>query len=342
MNKIVFLDRQTIGASVKLNTPHNQHEWIAYENTIAEQIVERLQNADIAIINKVPLRADVLVQLPQLKMIAVAATGYDNVDIETCLKQGIVVSNVRGYALHTVPEHTFALIFALRRRLMHYRQDVINGEWQKDGRVSFFKYPIKDLHGQRLGIIGEGVIGQEVARIGQALGMDTVFAAHKGVQGLGPLYTPWQEVLETSDIITIHSPLISATRNMIATPEFEMMKKKPLLINTARGGLVEETALVNALKQGLIAGIGFDVLTTEPPQDDNPLLTILDDRNVIVTPHVAWASDEAMQTLWDQVIEHIDNFIEGKPSNQVIEITEFEGCSKTSPALLVRRESFPS
>ncbi len=317
MNKIVFLDRNTIGLSAKLNTPHAPHEWTTYDNTDPEQVAERLQNADIAITNKVPLRTETLAQLPQLKMIAVAATGYDNVDIETCAKQGIVVSNVRGYALHTVPEQTFAFIFALRRRLIHYRQDVLNGEWQKSGQVSFFQHPIQDLHGQRLGIIGEGVIGQEVARIGQALGMKTMFASHKGVKGLGPLYTDWQEVLETSDVITIHSPLMPATRNMIAAAEFQMMKKQPLLINTARGGLVDEVALIEAFKQGLVSGIGFDVLATEPPQNDNPLLSIADHPDVIITSHVAWASDEAMQTLWDQVIEHIDNFIKGTPSNQV-------------------------
>ena len=179
-------------------------------------------------------------------------------------------------------------------------------------------YPIQELHGQRLGIIGEGVTGQEVARIGKALGMDTVFASHKGSQGFGSLYTPWQEVLETSDVISIHSPLKPATKNMIAEPELQMMKKQPLLINTSRGGLVDEAALVNAFKQGIVSGIGFDVLTTEPPQEDNPLLEIADDPNVIVTPHVSWASDEAMQVLWNQVIDHIDNFIQGKPSNRVV------------------------
>jgi glycerate dehydrogenase len=156
-----------------------------------------------------------------------------------------------------------------------------------------------------------------VAKIGQAFGMKTLFAAHKGVSGLGPLYTPFDEVLETSDVITLHSPLMPATRNMLGMAEFRKMKKKPLIINTARGGLVVEEDLVQALKEGLIAGAGFDVLTVEPPSKDHPFLSILDRPNFIVTPHVAWASEEAMQTLWKQLVGHIENFHAGRPTNIV-------------------------
>ena len=315
--KITFLDRSTIGPTVKINLPTAEHEWEVFENTNAEQIVKRLKDTDIVITNKVPLRDNVLEQLPKLKMISVAATGYDVIDINACTKRNITVSNVRGYAVHTVPEHAFALIFALRRNIVGYRQDVIDGEWQKSGKFCFFNHEIKDLYGSRLGIVGEGVIGQAVASIGRSLGMDVVFAAHKGVENLGPLYTPFEEVMETSDVISLHAPLTTGTRNMISIPEFEIMKNRPILINTSRGGLVDELALVAALDKDLIAGVGFDVLTTEPPQADNPLLSILARPNVIVTPHVAWASEEAMQTLWDQTISHVDNFINGKPSNVV-------------------------
>ena len=216
-----------------------------------------------------------------------------------------------------MPEHTFALILALRRSIVGYRQDVIDGRWQQEQQFCFFTHPINDLAGSTLGIIGEGSLGQGVARLGQAFGMRTLFAAHKNVQGLGPLYTPWDEVLESSDVITLHSPLLPATRNMIGAPEFAKMKKRPLLINCGRGGLVNEADLVEALDRGQIAGIGFDCLTSEPPKADNPLLQVLRRPNVIVTPHIAWASDEAMQTLWDQVIEHIENFHAGRPSNRI-------------------------
>ncbi len=317
MTHIVFLDRDTIGPTVQLNRPSHEHEWIAYDRSTPNEAIERLQHADIAITNKVPIRSEALSRLPRLKMIAIAATGYDVIDIAACEERGITVSNVRGYAVNTVPEHAFALIFALRRNLIGYRSDVIRGKWQESGQFCFFSHEIRDLSGSRLGIIGEGAIGQAVASIGRALGMDVVFAAHKGVEGLGPLYTPFDEVIETSDVITLHAPLFSSTRNMISTPEFKAMKKKPILVNTARGGLVDESALVDALERGLISGAGFDVLTTEPPAPDNPLLSVLERPNVIVTPHVAWASHEAMQTLWDQTISHIDNFLDGRPSNVV-------------------------
>jgi len=317
MTRIVFLDRSTIGPSVTISKPSFPHEWIDYDRTQPNQVVERLKDADIAVCNKVPIRRDSIEQLPKLKMICIPATGYDAFDIAACKERGIVVSNVRGYAVNTVPEHTFALIFALRRSIVGYRQDVIDGRWQKEAQFCFFTHPISDLSGSTLGIFGEGALGQSVARIGQALGMRTLFAAHKGVSGLGPLYTPFDEVLETADIITLHCPLMPSTRDMIAAPEFAKMKRKPLLINCARGGLVNEADLVDALDKGQISGAGFDCLTSEPPKPDNPLLKVLDRPNVIVTPHVAWASDEAMQTLWDQVISHIENFQAGKPSNRV-------------------------
>lgn len=315
--RIVFLDRGSIGPSVELHRPAFDHEWVVYDQTAPDQVAERLADADIAISNKVPIRRDSIEKCRKLKMIAIPATGYDAFDLEACRERGIVISNVRGYAVNTVPEHTFALILALRRSIVGYRQDVIDGEWQKSGQFCFFNHPIKDLNGSRLGIIGEGVLGQGVADLARAFGMKVMFAAHKGVEGLGPLYTPWDEVLETADVITLHSPLMPSTKNMIAEPEFRRMKRKPLLVNCSRGGLVHEGDLVRALDEGWISGLGFDVLTSEPPAPDNPLLGVLDRPNVIVTPHVAWASEEAMQTLWNQVRDHLENFARGAPSNVV-------------------------
>jgi glycerate dehydrogenase len=315
--RIVFLDRATIGPSVTITRPGFAHDWREHERTAADEVAGRLAGATVAITNKVTIRAATLAELPELRMIAVAATGYDVVDVAACRERGIVVANVRGYAVHTVPEHTFALILALRRQLIGYRQDVIAGEWQRAGQFCFFNHPIRDLHGATLGIIGEGTIGQSVARLGQAFGMRTLFAAHKGVSGLGPLYTPFEEVLETSDVITLHAPLMPATRNVIALAEFRQMKRRPLVINASRGGLVNEADLVTALDEGLIAGAGFDCLTAEPPADDHPFWRIAERPNVIITPHVAWASDEAMQTVWDQVIANIESFERGAPSNVV-------------------------
>ncbi len=317
MHKIVFLDRSTIAPQIRLRKPDFAHELIEYDRTSPEQVVERLRGASIVINNKVALTAGILAQLPELRLIAVAATGTDCIDKAYCQQNGIAVSNIRGYAINTVPEHTFALILALRRSIVAFREDVIRGEWQKSGQFCFFNHPIHDLQGARLGIIGEGVLGQRVAEIGRAFGMIPMFAAHKGKSGLGPLYTPWDQVLETSDIITVHSPLTPETRGMLAMPEFRAMKRKPLIVNTARGGLVNEEDLVRALDEGLISGAGFDVTMGEPPALDNPLMKAASRPNVILTPHVAWASDEAQQTLSDQLIDNIENFVRGTPSNLV-------------------------
>lgn len=315
--RIVFLDRDTIGPAVRLTQPAFPHSWVTYDRTAPADVAARIADADIAITNKAPIRADALAAAPNLRMIAVAATGYDVVDVAACTARGITVANVRGYAVNTVPEHTFALMLALRRSVVGYREDVLAGKWQEAAQFCFFTHPINNLAGATLGIMGEGAIGQSVAKIAQAFGMRTLFAAHKNVAGLGPLYTPFDEVLAESDVITLHCPLTPATRNMLAMPEFRKMKRKPLLINTARGGLVNEADLVTALDEGLVSGIGFDCLTSEPPTDDNPLMKIADRPNVIVTPHVAWASDEAMQTLWDQAIGNIECFVAGTPRHAV-------------------------
>ncbi|QCP54858.1 D-2-hydroxyacid dehydrogenase [Trinickia violacea] len=317
MEKIVFLDRATLAPQIKLRKPGFAHEFVEYEKTAPEDVLTRLAGATIAITNKVALTKEVLDRLPGLKLVAVAATGTDCVDKAACQHRGIAVANIRGYALNTVPEHTFALMLALRRNLVAYRNDVLAGVWQKSGQFCFFDHPIHDLGGARLGIIGEGVLGQRVAEIGKAFGMVPMFAAHKGKQGLGPLYTPWSEVLATSDVISIHSPLTPETRNMLAMPEFRAMKRKPLIINTARGGLVDEGALVQALDEGLISGAGFDVTDGEPPRMDSPLMRVAGRPNVILTPHVAWASDEAQQALADQLVDNIENFVGGKPTNLV-------------------------
>ncbi|QCG94618.1 D-2-hydroxyacid dehydrogenase [Azospirillum sp. TSA2s] len=317
MHRIVFLDRATLAPQIRLRRPSFEHRLVEHARTHPDEVAERLSGASIAITNKVPITAETLARLPDLKLIAVAATGTDCVDRRACQERGIAVANIRGYAVNTVPEHTFALILALRRSLVGFRQDVLAGAWQQAGQFCFFNHPIRDLRGARIGIVGEGVLGQRVAAIAAAFGMVPLFAAHKGASGLGPLYTPWEEMLETSDVITLHCPLTPETRGMIGLPEFRRMSRRPLLIYTARGGLVVEEDLVTALEEGLIGGVGFDVTEVEPPDPSSPLMRIAGRSNVIVTPHVAWASDEAQQMLADQLIDNIENFLAGKPSNLV-------------------------
>jgi glycerate dehydrogenase len=317
MEHIVFLDRGTIAPQIRMGTPSFPHTIREFDQTKQDEVVARAKDATILIDNKVQLTAESLAQLPRLKLIAMAATGTDCVDKAYCAKRGIAISNIRGYAVNTVPEHTMALILALQRNIAAYRQDVLAGEWQKAGQFCFFNHPIRDLKGKRLGIIGEGVLGQSVAALARVFGMQIMFAAHKGVTGLGPLYTPWDEIIETSDVITLHSPLTPATRGMIAYPEFQRMKQKPILINTARGGLVVEEDLERALSEGLISGAGIDVTMPEPPSPDSLIMRIARRPNVIVTPHIAWASDEAQQTLVDLLFRNIENFVAGRPTNLV-------------------------
>ena len=317
MERIVFLDRGTIAPQIRIPELSFPHTITAHEHSDAGQVVERAKDATIIINNKVPLRGETLSQLKNLKLIAVAATGTDAIDKKYCREHGIPITNIRGYAAHTVPEHTMALILALQRNLVGYRQDVIDGEWQRSGQFCFFTHQIHDLSGKNLGVIGEGALGQGVARLARAFSMRIMFAAHKHSEGWGPLYTPWKEVIETSDVITLHSHLIESTRNLIAYPEFQQMKKKPILVNTSRGGLVVEEDLERALEEGLISGAGLDVTSPEPPPADSVIMRIARRPNVIVTPHVAWASDEAQQALTDQLFENIENFMAGRPSNLV-------------------------
>lgn len=311
---VVFLDRATLKARVR--SPAFEHTWEEYPVTQPGELAPRLRNATVAITNKVPLRAATLQQLPQLKMIAVAATGYDVIDVDFCRSHGVAIANIRNYAVHTVPEHTFALITALRRNLLAYRRDVEQGRWQQVDQFCFFDHPIRDLHGATLGIIGEGVLGQGTAQIARAFGMRVLFADHAPPRAPGVVFTPFDELLAQSDVISLHVPLTAATRNLIGLEQLRRMKRTAILINTARGGLVDEQALVQALTEGLIAGAGFDVLTTEPPREGNPLLT-LRTPNFILTPHVAWASDGAMQFLADQLIDNIEAFVRGQPQNLV-------------------------
>jgi glycerate dehydrogenase len=311
---IVFLDRSTLKTTVR--RPAFAHTWDEYDTTSPAQVAERLHGAAIAISNKVPLRADVLAQLPHLKMIGVAATGYDIIDVPACRERGIVVSNIRNYAVHTVPEHTFALILALRRNILAYRQDVERGRWQEVDQFCFFDHPIHDLFGSTLGIFGAGALGQGTAKIARGFGMKVLFAEHSGRQAPGVEFTPVEQVLSESDIISLHCPLTPGSRHMFGMAQFRQMKRSAILINTARGGLVHEEDLVTALKTGIIGGAGFDVLTREPPKEGNPLLD-LRLPNFILTPHVAWASDGAMQALADQLIDNIEAFMQGKPVNTV-------------------------
>ena len=315
MEHIVFLERNTF--KVEFRRPTFPHEWIDYEETTSAQIVERMRDATIVICNKLPLREPELAQLPKLKLIAVAATGVDNIDLDYCKRINLAVCNVRNYATHSLAEHVLLLTLALSRNLSAYMQDVRSGKWQQARRFCLLDHPIHDLHGSAMGIIGYGFLGRSVAALAQALGMKVLISEHKNAAEVREGRMAFTDVISSSDVVSLHCPLTDATRNMIDVAELQMMRRNALLINTARGGLVNETALINALKDGLIAGAAFDVLSEEPPRRSNPLLEA-DLQNLIVTPHVAWASLEAMKTLADQLVDNLEAFVRGEKLNRVV------------------------
>ena len=314
MQRIVFLDRDSLIATVR--RPAFAHEWIDHAATAPDQVVERLRGATVAVTNKVALRAEALAQLPELRMVAVAATGLDNVDLAACRARGILVANIRNYSHVSVPEHCFTLILALRRNLRAYVTDVEAGRWEHSTRFCLLDHPIGDLAGTRLGIVGFGALGQRVAQIGRAFGMHICTTSRSPVAEPGVTQLGLDELLATSDVISLHLPLSEQTRHMIGARELGLMKPTAILINTARGGLVDEAALAEALMRRTIGGAGFDVLSKEPPAQDNPLLG-LRLPNFILTPHVAWASAGAMQTLADMLVDNIEAWEAGRPINLV-------------------------
>lgn len=312
MERIVFLERSTIQANFR--RPGFDHEWIEYGETLPGQVVERLHGATIVISNKLALREAELSQTAELKLIAIAATGSDNIDLNYCRSHNIAVSNARGYAANSVPEHALMMILALRRNLFAYSADVQDGKWQQSKQFCLLTHELHDINGSTLGIVGYGSIGKAMARLGESVGMRVMISEHKGAASIREGRSLFDDVLRQSDVISLHCPLTDETRDMFGIAEFERMKRSSLLINTARGGLVNDAALIAALQNGLIAGAGFDALREEPPRTGNPLVD-LNLPNFILTPHVAWASNEAVQALADQVIENIEAFIAGQPRN---------------------------
>lgn len=313
MHRIVFLDRDSLHAT--LRAPRFAHAWQDHDATRPDEVVARLAGATVAVTNKVPLRAEALARLPDLKFVAVAATGTDNVDLDACRARGIAVANIRDYSRGSVPEHCFTLMLALRRNLRAYAADVEAGQWERSSRFCLLDHPIGDLAGSRLGIVGYGALGRRVAQIGRAFGMAICAASRSPVDDPGVEQLALDDLLRTADVVSLHLPLSAQTRHLIGARELALMRPGALLINTARGGLVDEAALAEALRAGRI-GAGFDVLSQEPPAPDNPLLA-LRLPNFILTPHIAWASAGAMQTLADMLVDNIEAWEAGTPRNLV-------------------------
>src|ERR1043166_2957754 len=314
MERIIFLERNTIPADFR--RPNFDHEWIEYPETAVPQVAERVRDATIIISNKLSLGEPQLSNAPNVQLMAIAATGSDCVDLNYCRSRGIAVCNVRGYAVNTVPEHVLVLMLGLRRNLFAYRADVQHGLWNESKQFCLLTHELHDIRSSTLGIIGYGSIGRSMARLGESVGMRGLISEHKDALTCRDGRAAFAETLVQSDVLTLHCPLTEQTQNLIGAGELRMMKRSALLINTARGALVEDAALIEALHNGVIAGAGLDVLREEPPTKGSPLLE-LHLPNLIITPHVAWASNEAVQILADQVIDNIEGFVAGRPQNLV-------------------------
>ena len=312
--QIVVLDRDTL-----VNRPFDfdfPHTLSSYGTTEAHETLARIRGADIVITNKVVISAQAFAENPQLKLVAVTATGVNNVDVEAAKQNGTAVCNIRAYGNESVAEHAFMMMITLMRNLPAYQRDVAAGLWENSPFFCHLGAPIRDLNGKTLAIFGRGNIGKTLATYAQAFKMNVVFAEHKHAQSVHDGYVSFDEAIRSADVVSLNCPLTPQTANMIGEAELQQMKPGAILINCGRGGLVDEAALVAALKYGQIGGAGFDVLTQEPPRDGNPLLKARLP-NLIVTPHIAWASQEAANRLFDILLDNINRFVAGNPQNLV-------------------------
>lgn len=316
----VFLDYDTISVDDDIDIAPMRDlanvDWKFYGATRADEVAPRIEGCELVVVNKVVLDADILARTAgRLKLVVIAATGTNNVDLESARRHDITVCNVRGYGTPSVVQHVYALILALTTQLPRYIDAVADGRWQRHRQFCILDYPIRELNGLNLGIVGYGTLGRGVAAVASAFGMNVLVAQRPGgdpQEGRLPL----AELLRQADILSLHCPLTDATRNLIGRGELQAMKDEALLINTARGGIVDEDALVAALRAGEIGGAGFDVLTREPPNDGNALLEA-NLPNLIVTPHIAWASRESRQRVIDIVGANIEAYLGGRPVNVV-------------------------
>ena len=311
---IVVLDRDTL-----VNRPFDfdfPHTLSSYGTTEAHETLERIRGADIVITNKVVISAQAFAENPQLKLVAVTATGVNNVDVEAAKQNSTAVCNIRAYGNESVAEHAVMMMITLMRNLPAYQRDVAAGLWENSPFFCHLGAPMRDLNGKTLAIFGRGNIGKTLATYAQAFKMKVVFVEHKHAETVRDGYVSFDEAIRSADVVSLNCPLTPQTANMIGEAELQRMKPGAILINCGRGGLVDEAALVAALKYGQIGGAGFDVLTQEPPRDGNPLLKARLP-NLIVTPHIAWASQEAANRLFDILLDNINRFVAGNPQNLV-------------------------
>ena len=318
--KIVILERNSVGTDVSVDCINDFGEVTVYRNTVTiDEVRERIKDADIVIANKSPLREETLKDAPNVKLICEFATGYDNCDLAYCKSRGIKVANVRDYCTGMVAQHTFTLALALSQKLPHYDQYVKSGQYSAQDRFSNFDLPFTELEGKTWGIVGMGNIGRRVAKIATAFGCKVIFHSITGKSSC----TEYPQVdkdalLSESDFLSLHCPLSDLSRNFIDAAALKKMKQTAVLINVARGPVVNNADLYQALVAGEIAAAGLDVVETEPLQESNPLSQLKDSNQLIITPHLAWASVEARNRCVEEAYKNIEAFLKGEERNVVV------------------------
>lgn len=317
MKKIVVLDGKTLGNVdyIKLN---EFGQVIYYDMTYGDQVAERISDADIILTNKVILKEEQLKNAPNLKLICEMATGYNNIDIEYARKNKIAVTNVAGYSTNTVAQHTFAMLLHLYNNISYFDEFIKSGEYSKSDMFTNLNMTYNDLCGKVWGIIGLGAIGKRVAKIAQAFGARVVYYSTSG-KNVNPDYAQvsFEELLDKSDVISIHSPLNEKTKGLINYEALSKMKKDSVLINVGRGPIVVDYDLARAIDEEIIGGAALDVFDVEPIPQDNPLLGVRNKERLVMTPHVAWASEESRKRLFDDLLENISAFNRGEFRNRV-------------------------
>ena len=314
-----FLDFATLGPNVDTRALEALVNVRYHDCSDLFEVGPRVANCEIAIVNKSKVDADAIRGAERLKLVALVATGSDNVDLVAAKERGVGVANIRDYCSVSLSQHVFALVLSLTQQINHFDALVRRGAWQQSRTFALFDYPIRELTGRTLGVVGWGTLGQAVAKLGEAFGMRVLVAARLGTprDAVPADRVHFDDLLEQVDVLTLHCPLNATTKHMIGAPQLRRMKRDALLINTARGGLIDSQALADALRAGEIGGAGIDVLPTEPPPEDQPLLAS-DIPNLIVTPHVAWAAQEARQRALDQVTENIAAFLAGSDLRRLV------------------------
>ena len=316
--KAVFLDFATMGPGLDVTAIHALLPGLEiFDVTDDDQIEDRLRGAEVVLTNKARFSSELLARNPSLRLIGLTATGTDNVNLDAAREHGIAVCNIRDYCTESVAEHVIGCLLNLTHNLGRYDSAVKRGDWQTSKDFCLLSYPIRELSAMTLGIVGYGALGKGVARIAKAFGMTVIISARPGSTAIDEGRVTFDELLQRSDAISLHCPLTSTTAGLFGAAEFRKMKSDAILINTARGGLVDSAALVAALTNGDIGAAAVDVLPKEPPVDGNPLLDY-DGPNLIMTPHIAWGTNEARQAAIDELVANVAAFLAGEERNRVV------------------------